>query len=107
MLRIEQQRPAIVALAQLPADPIQAVAPEAGAVDLAVVIGSHSGFSPAPTLGGAIPACHMRNPQGRQASAENEGGATACGIGFCAETKLSGVSHDADKDLSLSFKRVS
>ena len=79
---IEQQRPAIVALAQLPADPIQAVAPEAGAVDLAVVIGSHSGFSPAPTLGGALPACHMRNPQGRQASAANEGGATACGIGF-------------------------
>jgi hypothetical protein len=37
----------------------------------------------------------------------NRGGATVCGIGFCPETKLSGVSHDADKDLSLSFKRVS
>jgi len=49
----------------------------------------------------------MRNPQRRQASAATEGGAAAPGIGFCPETKLSGVSHDTDKDLSLSFKRVS
>jgi hypothetical protein len=49
----------------------------------------------------------MRNPQGRQASAATAGGAAACGIGFCPETKLSSVSHDADKDLSLPFKRVS
>jgi hypothetical protein len=49
----------------------------------------------------------MRNPQGQQASAAIEGGATACDSGFCPETKLFGVSHDTDKDLSLSFKRVS